>query len=75
MQRCKVALPSEDIDDPSAVFRCTAAGSRVIILWFSIMLYMLVWPSDRAAPESIRILNLLPACTVLEGQSDTSLMV
>ena len=27
MKRCRVALPGEDIDDPSAVFRCTAAGS------------------------------------------------
>ena len=27
MQRCKVALPSEDIEDLSAVFRCTAASS------------------------------------------------
>ena len=31
MQRCKVALPSEDIDDPSAVFKFTDAGS---ILFF-----------------------------------------
>ena len=27
IQNCKVAFPSEDIADPSAVFRCTAAGS------------------------------------------------
>ena len=31
VQRCKVALPSEDIDDPSAVFRCTAAGSILVL--------------------------------------------
>ena len=31
MQRCKVALPSEDIDDPSAVFRCTSAGSSLVL--------------------------------------------
>ena len=30
MQRCKVALPMEDIDDPSSVFSDTAAGS----IWF-----------------------------------------
>ena len=30
MQRCKVALPSEDIDDPSAFFRCSAAGSILV---------------------------------------------
>ena len=27
MPRCKVALPSEDIANPSAVFRFTAAGT------------------------------------------------
>ena len=26
-QRCKVALPREDIADPSDVFKCTALGS------------------------------------------------
>ena len=31
MQRCKVALPREDIDDPSAVFMCTAAGSILVL--------------------------------------------
>ena len=31
MRRCKVALASEDIDDPSAVFRCTAVGSIMVI--------------------------------------------
>ena len=31
VQRCKVALPSEDIDDPSAVFMCTAAGSNLVL--------------------------------------------
>ena len=31
MQRCKVALPKEDIADLSAVFRCTAAGSILIL--------------------------------------------
>ena len=31
MWRCKVALPSKDIDDPSAVFRCTAAGSISVL--------------------------------------------
>ena len=31
MHRCKVALPSEDIADPSAVFRCTAAGSILVL--------------------------------------------
>ena len=29
--RCKVALPSEDIADPSTVFRCTAAGSILVL--------------------------------------------
>ena len=29
--RSKVALPREDIDDPSAVFRCTAAGSILVL--------------------------------------------
>ena len=31
MQRCKVALPSNDIADPSAVFRCTAAGTIFVL--------------------------------------------
>ena len=31
MQRCKFALPSEDIDDPSTVFRCTPAGSILVL--------------------------------------------
>ena len=36
------------------------------------MLYMLVWANERAAPESIRALNLFPAFIVTVGQSDTS---
>ena len=36
------------------------------------MLYMLVQTSEGATPESNRALNLLPACTVTVGQSDTS---
>ena len=75
MKRCKVALPSEDIADPSTVFNCTAVGSILVLCWSAIMLYTLVWTSKRAAPESIRALNLLPACTVNVGQSDTSPMV
>ena len=31
LQRCKVALPSEDIDDPLAVLRCTAVGSILVL--------------------------------------------
>ena len=31
MQRHKVAFPSEDIDDPSPVLRCTAAGSILVL--------------------------------------------
>ena len=31
MQRCNIALPSEDTDDPSAVFKCTAAGSILVL--------------------------------------------
>ena len=31
MQMCKVSLPREDIDDPLAVFRCTAAGSVLVL--------------------------------------------
>ena len=38
MQRYKVALPSEDIPDPSAVFRCTAAGSILVLYQSSITL-------------------------------------
>ena len=75
MQRCKVAFPSEDIADPSTVLKCTVAGSILVLYWSSIMLHMLVWTIERAAPESIRALNLLPACTVTVGQSDTSHMV
>ena len=75
MQMCKVALPSEDIPDPSTVFKCTAVDSILVLYWSSIMLYMLVQTSKRAAPESIRALNLLPACTVTVGHSDTSPMV
>ena len=54
MERSKVALPREDIDDPSAVFRCTAAGSILVLYSSSIILYMLVQANERAAPESIR---------------------
>ena len=36
---------------------------------------MLVQTIERAAPESIRALNLLPVCSVTVGQSDTSPMV
>ena len=36
---------------------------------------MLVWTGKTAAPELIRALNLLPACTVTVGQSDSSAMV
>ena len=31
-QNYKVALPSEDIDNPSAVFRCTAAGNILVFI-------------------------------------------
>ena len=75
MQRYKVALPSEDIADPSAVFKYTAAGSILVLYRSSIMLYTLVQTSKRAAPESVRALNLLPACTVTIWQSDASPMV
>ena len=34
------------------------------------MLYTLVQAIVRAAPESVRVLNLFPACTVTVGQSD-----
>ena len=67
MQRCKVTLLSEDIADPSAVFRCTAAGS--------ILLFLLVFNHVVYAPELNRALNLFPAGTVTVGQSDTSPMV
>ena len=72
MQRCKVALPSEDIADPSTFLKCTAAGSILVLYWSSVMLYTLVQTSERADSESIRALNLLPACTVIVGQSDAS---
>ena len=75
MQWSKVALPSKDIADPSTVFKCTAAGSISVLYWSSIMLYMLVCTSERAALALIRALNLLPACTVTVAQSDTSPMV
>ena len=63
------------IADPSTVFKCTAAGSILVLYQSSIVLYMLVWTSERVAPESIRVLDLLPACTVTVGQFDTSPMV
>ena len=31
MQKCKTTLPSEEIDDPSAVLRCSAAGSILVL--------------------------------------------
>ena len=31
MQRCMVALPHDNIDDTSVVFRCTAAGSILVL--------------------------------------------
>ena len=75
MQRCKVALASKDMNDPSAVFRCTAAGSILVLWWALMMLYMLVWVNKRAVPESFRALNLFPSCTVTVGQSVTSPML
>ena len=75
LQRCNIALPSEDMDDPSAVFRCTPAGSILVLEWSLIMLYILVWANERDAPEQIRALNLFPACSVTVGQSGTRPMV
>ena len=75
MQRCKVPLPSKDIADQSTVFKCTAAGSILVLYWTLIMLYMLVHASRKAATESVRALNHLPACTLTVGQSDMSPMV
>ena len=73
---CRVAMPREDIHDPSAVFKlCPAAGSILVLYWSSPMLYMLVWANERAALESARALNLFPACTVTVEQSATSPMV
>ena len=31
MQRCKGALPIDDIDDQSAISRCTTAGSILVL--------------------------------------------
>ena len=31
VQRCKIALPNDDIDDPSTVLKCTAVG-RILVL-------------------------------------------
>ena len=39
------------------------------------MLYTLLWANERAASELIRALNLISACTVTVGQSETILMV
>ena len=64
MQRCKVAFPSDDIDDPSAVLRCTTAGMILVLLWSSIILYTLVSANEIAAPGSFRVLNLFSAFTV-----------
>ena len=75
MQRCKVALPSKDIADPSAVFKCTAVGSILVLYWSSIILYTPVQISKGAAMELTRALNLSPASTVAAGQYDTSPMV
>ena len=75
LQRCKEALPNEDIDDPSAVFKCTAAGSILVLQQSSMIFYMLVWAYKRAAPESIRAFHLFPACTVTVGQSGVSPIV
>ena len=75
MQRCKADLPSEDIADPSSVFRCTAASSILVLRQSLIQLYMPVWANERAAVESVRALNLFPACTVTVGQSNTSPVV
>ena len=75
MQKCKVALPSEDIDDPSAVSRCTAARSILVLWQSSIMLYTLVLANERAASESIRALNHFLVCTFTVGQSETNPVV
>ena len=39
------------------------------------MFYMLVWANEKAAPESIRAINICPVSTVTKGQSETSPMV
>ena len=75
MQRCKVALPSEDIANPSHVFKCAAAGSILVLYQSSSILYTLVWTRERTAPEFIRALNLLSACTVTVAKSSASAMV
>ena len=36
---------------------------------------MLVWANERAAPESVRALNLFPACAMIVRQSNTNAMV
>ena len=38
MLMCKVELPSEDIADPSTVFKYTVAVSILYLYWSSIML-------------------------------------
>ena len=50
MERCKVAFTSKDIVDPSTVFKCTVAGSILVLYWSSTMLYTLLKTSERAAP-------------------------
>ena len=75
MQRCNAALPSEDIAYPSSVFECTVAGSILFLYWSPIISYMPVCTSKTAVVELIRALNLIPACTVTVGQSDTNPMV
>ena len=71
MQRCMAALPIDDINDPSAVLRCTTAGRSLVLQQSLIILYTLIWMSEIAAPESIRALNPFPVCTVTVRQSET----
>ena len=39
------------------------------------MLYILVKANERTAPESVRVLNLFPACTVTVGQPEASYII
>ena len=67
--RWRVAFPIKDMGDPPAVLRCITAGSILVLLWSSIILYIHVCINDIVAPELIKTLNHFSAWTVTLGQS------
>ena len=73
--RWRVVFPIKDMGDPSAILRCIAVVSILVLYWSSIMLYLLVYINEIVAPWSIRALKYFPAWTVTVEQAETSSVV